>query len=223
MIRLVDVSKTFYADGIAKTVASRISLTFASGRSVALIGRNGAGKSSLLKIISGTMRPDSGHVEAVGSVSWPVGFAGSFHGDLSGLQNTRFVARIYGVDTDQLVDFVHETSELGDQFYLPFRTYSQGMRARLGFATSMGIDFDTYLIDEVTSVGDESFRQKSEHMLRARLETRAAIVVSHSAPLLKRMCKAAVVIENGEAAWFDDVDAALRQHRQNMELQPSPI
>lgn len=223
MIQLVDVSKTFHSDGIAKTVADRISLTFPAGLSVALMGRNGAGKSSLLKLISGTMKPDFGRVEAYGSVSWPVGFAGSFHGDLSGFQNTRFVARIYGVDTDQLVDFVHEISELGDHFYLPFRTYSQGMRARLGFATSMGIDFDTYLIDEITSVGDESFREKSEEILRARLETRGAVVVSHSAPLLKRMCQAAVVIEGGRATWFDNVEAALRQHRQNMQLQPATL
>lgn len=222
MIRLVGLSKTFHSDGIAKTVARDITLTLPTGRSVALIGRNGAGKSSLLKIIAGTMRPGSGRVESTGTISWPVGFAGSFHGDLSGLQNTRFVARIYGVDTDQLVDFVREFSDLGDHFYLPYRTYSQGMRARLGFATSMGIDFDTYLIDEITSVGDEAFRRKSEAMLRARLMTRSAVVVSHSAPMLKRMCDAAVVIEDGEATWFDDVETALRQHRANMELLPQP-
>ena len=216
MIRLRDVSKTFYADGIAKTVAKGLNVEFPAGGAVALIGRNGAGKSSLLKMIAGTMRPSAGRIELVGSVSWPVGFAGSFHGDLSGLQNTRFVARIYGVDTTELVDFVREVSELGDHFYLPFRTYSQGMRARLGFATSMGIDFDTYLIDEITSVGDEAFRDKSEAMLKDRLQTRGAIVVSHSAPLLKRMCDAAVVIEGGEATWFDQVEMALRQHRRNM-------
>lgn len=222
MIRLINVTKTFHTGGIQKTVARDLTVTFPTGRSVALIGRNGAGKSSLLKIIAGTMRPGAGNVETTGSVSWPVGFAGSFHGDLSGLQNTRFVARIYGVDTDELVDFVRDVSELGDQIYLPFRTYSQGMRARLGFAMSMGIDFDTYLIDEITSVGDEAFREKSEAFLRARLETRSAIVVSHSAPLLKRMCDAAVVIENGEATWFDSVEHGLRRHRANMELAALP-
>lgn len=219
MIRLENVSKSYHADGVAKIVANRISLVFPARMSVALIGRNGAGKSSLLKIISGAMRPGSGRVVCSGSVSWPVGFAGGFHGDLSGLQNTRFVARIYGVDTDQLVEFVLNVSELGEHFHLPVRTYSQGMRARLGFAMSMGIDFDTYLIDEVASVGDESFRQKSEAMLRQRLASSGAVVVSHSAPLLKRMCSAAVVIENGEATWFDEVEAALEQHRRNMDMQ----
>ena len=135
-------------------VILRISLSIPAGLPVALLGRNGAGKSSLLRMIAGTMQPDQGHIDVHGSVSWPVGFAGSFHGDLTGLQNTRFVGRIYGVDTDQLVGFVHDFSELGERFRLPVRSYSQGMRARLGFALSMGIAFDSYLIDEVTAVGD---------------------------------------------------------------------
>ena len=105
------------------------------------------------------MRPTSGHIQVSGNVSWPVGFAGSFHGDLTGVQNTRFVARIYGVDSNQLVDFVWEFSELADKLRMPLRSYSQGMRARLAFAISMGVDFDTYLIDEISAVGDAAFRQ----------------------------------------------------------------
>lgn len=213
MIRLEDVSKVFVSDGVRKTIADRISLTFGDEGAVALIGRNGAGKSSLLKLIAGTMRPTSGRVVSDGFVSWPIGFAGSFHGDLSGMQNTRFVARVYGVDTDRLEAFVREMAELGDHFYLPFRTYSSGMKARLAFAVSMGIDFDTYLIDEVTSVGDAAFRDKSEAILESRIAHRAAIVVSHNLPLLARMCSAAVLVEAGRATWFDDVDEAIDVHR----------
>jgi capsular polysaccharide transport system ATP-binding protein len=218
MIRLIDLCKTYHAEGVAKTVADGINLTIPSGRSVALLGRNGAGKSSLLKIIAGTMRPTSGRVECDGTVSWPVGFAGSFHGDLSGVQNVRFVARIYGVDTDRLVDFVRDFAELGGHFNLPFRTYSQGMKARLGFAASMGIDFDTYLIDEITSVGDAAFREKSEEVLGDRLNSRGAIVVSHNMGLLQRMCDAAMVIENGELVWFEDVSSAVAEHQRNMRV-----
>ncbi len=213
MIRLEAVSKEFVSGGVRKVIADRISVTFPSQGAVALIGRNGAGKSSLLKLIAGTMRPTSGRVVADGFVSWPIGFAGSFHGDLSGLQNTRFVARVYGVDTDILEEFVREMAELGDHFHLPFRTYSAGMKARLAFAVSMGIDFDTYLIDEVTSVGDAGFRAKSEAVLEDRIQDRAAIVVSHNLPLLQRMCSAAVVIEQGRATWFDDVGVAIAAHR----------
>lgn len=218
MIRLIDLTKTYYSNGVRTTVAAGINLTIPTGSSVALLGRNGAGKSSLLRMIAGTMRPTSGRIDVEGTVSWPVGFAGSFHGDLSGVQNVRFVARIYGIDTDQLTSFVEEFAELGDHFHLPFRTYSSGMKARLGFAVSMGIAFDTYLIDEVTSVGDASFREKSEVFLHDRLKTSGAIVVSHNLGLLKRMCTAGIIVENGRAVWFDDIDEAISVHRQNMNV-----
>ena len=217
MIRLCNVSKRFYARGVETVVADGFNLTFPEGMSVALLGRNGAGKSCLLKMISGTMRPTSGKVCVAGSVSWPVGFAGSFHGDLTGLQNSRFVARIYGVDTDQLAAFVQDFSELGSHFHLPVRGYSQGMRARLGFALSMGIAFDSYLIDEVTAVGDVAFRQKCEAALAERLRGRSAIVVSHSLGFLCRVCQAGVVIEDGRAAWYDDLGEAIRVHRRMLE------
>ena len=212
MIRLVGVSKTYWSRGAAKTVADRISVTFPDKGAVALIGRNGAGKSSLLRLIAGTLRPDAGRIEARGSVSWPVGFAGSFHGELTGAQNARFVARVHGVKSDRLLEIVEDTAELGAHFRQPFRTYSSGMKARLAFAISMAIDFDTYLIDEVTSVGDAAFRAKSEAMLNARLQFRAAIMVSHNLPLLRRMCDAAVRLENGRAEWFDSVDYAIEAH-----------
>ena len=221
MILLNDVSKTFQVGGVENCVAANLSLCFPEGTSVALLGRNGAGKSSLLRMIAGNMRPDSGQIKVQGSVSWPVGFAGSFHGDLTGLQNTRFVARVYGVDTDQLVHYVSNYAELGDKFWLPVRSYSQGMRARLAFALSMGINFDTYLIDEITAVGDAAFREKCETTLSERLAGRSAIVVSHSLGFLKRVCDAGVVIEDGKAVWFDDVTEAIRLHRQNMKVDAS--
>ncbi|MGI9393711.1 MAG: ABC transporter ATP-binding protein [Boseongicola sp.] len=216
MIQLADVSKVFVCGGIRKVVADRINLILPTQGAVALIGRNGAGKSSLLKLISGTMQPSSGQIIVNGSVSWPVGFAGCFHGELSGRQNTRFVARIYGIDTDALESFVSDFSDLNAHFHLPFRTYSSGMKARLAFAVSMAIDFDTYLIDEVTSVGDAAFRESSEELLAERLKYRAAVVVSHNLPLLQRICRSAVVLENGRARWFDSVDDAINIHRQRM-------
>ena len=214
MIRLIGVTKSFYNAGVETRVADDINLSFPSGKIVGLLGRNGAGKSSLLRMMAGTMRPTSGQVQVEGRVSWPVGFAGGFHGDLTGLQNTRFVARIYGVDSDQLADFVESYSELGAQFRLPVRSYSQGMRARLGFAISMGIAFDIYLIDEITAVGDAAFREKCEAALTERLAGRTGVVVSHSLGFLKRVCDAAVVIEDGQAGWFEDVGAAIKKHRE---------
>ncbi len=163
MIELRRLNKTYVLNGIRKTVARDLSFVFPTGESVGLLGRNGAGKSSLLRMIAGTMSPDSGEVIATGSVSWPVGFAGSFHPDLTGAQNTKFVARIYGVDTDEMVEFVRDFAGLDQHFHLPVRTYSSGMRSRLAFGVSMAIHFDTYLIDEVTSVGDAAFGEKRSH------------------------------------------------------------
>ncbi len=216
MIALANVSKVFHTEGVRVCVARDISLSFPPGLSVAVLGRNGAGKSSLLKMIAGTMRPTSGHIQVSGNVSWPVGFAGSFHGDLTGVQNTRFVARIYGVDSNQLVDFVWEFSELADKLRMPLRSYSQGMRARLAFAISMGVDFDTYLIDEISAVGDAAFRQKCEAALTERLAGKSAIIVSHSLGFLKRVCDAGVVIEEGRAVWFNDLAQAIAVHQQNL-------
>ena len=212
MIRLVDLTKTFFVDGRPTTVVDAANLTIPSGVSVGLLGRNGAGKSTLMQIISGTMRPTSGRVETTGRISWPVGFRGGYHSDLTGAQNARFVARIYGRDTEELIAFVDDFAELGPHLYQPLRTYSQGMRARLAFGISMGIPFDTYLIDEVMSVGDRSFRAKSQALMRDRLEKSGAIIVNHSTNALRRNCEAGIVLEKGKLFYFDDIDDAIEIH-----------
>ncbi len=220
MIRLVELSKAYPLAHGWNVIADRLSATFPSKTAVALLGRNGAGKSSLLRMIAGTMRPDSGRVESTGSISWPVGFAGSFHRDLSGLQNTRFIARVYGVDSDDLAAVVADISELGRQFREPVGTYSSGMRARLAFAVSMGIRFDTYLVDEITSVGDASFRQKCEALMTERLADAGAIVVSHSPGMIKRLCQQGAVLENGQLTHYEDIDEAIRHHEAVMQVPP---
>lgn len=212
MIRLENLTKTYVLDGMRKTVAANIDATFPTGVSVGLLGRNGAGKSTLLRIIAGTMAPTSGRVVRTGSVSWPVGFAGSFHGDLTGAQNIRFVARIYGVDTDALLDFVEDFAELGDHFHMPFRTYSSGMRSRLAFGASMGIGFDTYLVDEVTSVGDALFKKKSSAVFLSRMERSGAIFVSHSMQMMRRMCTSGAVLEGGHLYYHEDIADAVEHY-----------
>jgi len=216
MIELRNLSKSFWIEGQRSIVVDDVSVVFPSGTSVGLFGRNGAGKSTLLQIIAGTMTPTKGRVITTGSVSWPVGFAGSFHGDLTGAQNTRFIARVYGVDTDGLVAFVEDFAELGKHFHMPLRSYSSGMRARLAFGVSMGIRFDTYLVDEVTSVGDAAFRKKSEIVFHQRMRNSGAIVVSHTMPLMKRLCTMGMVLENGKLVVHDNIDDAVAHHLRNM-------
>lgn len=216
MIRLEGVSKAF-GDHV---VARDLDYTFPPGSSVAILGRNGAGKSTLLQMIAGTLSPDRGVIHRHGSVSWPVGFAGSFHGDLTGLQNVRFVARIYGVDSDELGDFVAEVAGLGRHLSAPVRDYSAGMRARLAFAVSMGVPFDTYLIDEVTAVGDAAFRRESEAILASRLSRSGAIVVSHALGQVQRLCDRALVLEAGSLTPFEDVDTAIAHYQSLLRDRP---
>ena len=201
MIELRGLSKSFRTRSGRKIVAQDISAIFPPRRAVAILGRNGAGKSTLLRMISGALDPDAGRVLRRGSVSWPVGFAGSFHPDLTGVQNVRFIARVYGIDTDELVDFVADFAELGAHFHQPVREYSSGMRSRLAFGASMGIRFDTYLVDEVTAVGDAAFQQKC----LGRMETvakqgRTVLFVSHNMGAIRSLCTKGIVLDQGTVA-----------------------
>ena len=216
MIALQNLSKSFWTPQGPKIVADDITAVFPTGARVALMGRNGAGKSTMMEMISGVVRPDSGRIETRGTVSWPVGFAGSFHRDMTGAQNTRFVARVYGVDTDDLLAFVKDFAELGPHFHLPIRNYSAGMRARLAFGVSIGIPFDTYLVDEVTSVGDTEFKRKSKAVFLDRMRNAGAIVVSHSPQQLRDFCTSGAVLENGKLTYHENLDDAIAHHAENM-------
>ncbi|MFY1714020.1 ABC transporter ATP-binding protein [Tritonibacter mobilis] len=217
MVVLEDLWKSFHVRGDEKIVARGINAVFPTGTATALLGRNGAGKSTMMKMIAGNQKPTSGRIWSDGTISWPVGFAGSFHGELTGSQNVRFIARIYGVDTDMLCGFVEDFAELGGHYHLPLRTYSSGMKSRLAFGVSMGIRFDTYLVDEVTSVGDERFKSKANRIFMERIGASGAIVVSHSMGLIKQLCSKAAVLENGQLFFFDNVQEAIDFHLANMK------
>lgn len=216
MIELRDLTKIYSLNGRHKVVADCINAVFPTGRSVALLGRNGAGKSTLLQMIAGTVSPSDGEIVTTGTISWPVGFAGSFHPELTGSQNVRFIGRVYGVDTDELIDFVQDFAGLGTHFKLPFKTYSSGMRSRLAFGTSMGIGFDTYLVDEVTAVGDAQFRALSQRVFNERMKTAGAVVVTHGMGQVRDMCDAVAVLDNGKLTYYDDVDDGIVAHSENM-------
>jgi capsular polysaccharide transport system ATP-binding protein len=217
VIRFENLTKSFAIRGERRVVIDNLNLALPTGKSLALLGRNGAGKSTLLQMIAGTMRPDSGRIVHSGTVSWPVGFGGSFHRELTGAQNIRFIARIYGVDTDALMAFVEDFSELGKFFHMPVRSYSSGMRSRLTFGASMGIRFDTYLVDEVTAVGDAVFRRKSRAVFADRMRHSSAIMVNHSMGQLREFCNAGLVLEGGQLQYFDDLEEAIELHQSMMK------
>lgn len=216
MIELRHVKKRFRTNGSVKIVARDLNIVFPTGQSIGLLGRNGAGKSSLLGMIAGTIAPDSGKVISDGTISWPVGFGGSFHAEMTGAQNAKFVARIYGADTDDLLEFVRDFAGLGQHFHLPVRTYSAGMRARLAFGVSMALPFDTYLIDEVTATGDAAFTAKSSTILKERLSGASALIVSHSMDMLRNLCTSGAVLDDGRIFYYARIEKAIEHHEMLM-------
>lgn len=218
MIELQHVTKAYRYRGIPKYIARDVSAKIPPGAKLALLGRNGAGKSTLLAMISGSLNPDRGRIIVTGSISWPIGLTGSIQNDLTGIQNVRFLARVYGVDSDELVDFVGDFADLGLNYAEPVRNYSSGMRSRLTFGMSMGIRFDTYLIDEVTATGDVAFRGKSQKLFEDRLAKAGLIFVSHSEAQSRELCTSGAVLENGNITFYDDVNEALAVHNRNMQV-----
>ena len=212
MIFLDNISKSFRTRHGRRVIVDQVTLEFPTRGRVGLLGKNGAGKTTLMSMISGVMAPDSGQIIREGEMSWPLGFSGGMHGELSGAQNVRFVARIYGKDSKDLLNYVNEFAELGPYMDMPVRSYSSGMRARLAFGLSLGVSFDYYLIDEVTAVGDKGFVDKAREALSRRLENAGVIMVSHSVPNLKQFCTSGVVLHNGTLEYYEDIDDAIEVH-----------
>ena len=218
MIQLDHVSKSFRRERVTRHILHDVSFEVPSDRNIAILGRNGAGKSTLMRLIAGTLQPDRGKVIRHRRVSWPMGFSGAAHPALTGAQNTRFVARIYGRDSAGLDEYVQDFAELGAYYHLPVSTYSSGMKARLAFALSMGVDFEVYLVDEVIGVGDTTFRRKCADAFRQRMDRSRVLMISHNAATLRQFCDAGLVIEAGRLTYFDTVDAAIDAHEMTLAL-----
>jgi capsular polysaccharide transport system ATP-binding protein len=214
MIRLRQVSKSFRMHGGKMNhVLKSVDAEFPTGRNIGIFGLNGAGKSTLIKLLAGAEHPDSGSIDRVGMVSFPLGFDSVFHPNLTGRENIKFISRIYGVEIKTVMRYVEDFSELGAFLDNPIGDYSSGMRAKFAFGVCLAMNFDTYLIDEITEVGDFRFRQKALSAFRERALVSDIIVVSHNIDTIKSYCDMGAVLHQGNLSFFDSVDDAARVFR----------
>jgi capsular polysaccharide transport system ATP-binding protein len=212
MLLIHNVTKRYPLQHGYRTVLDRVNLTVHAGERIGILGRNGSGKSTLIRLISGAEQPTSGRVHRGMKVSWPLAFAGGFQSHLTGLDNLRFICRIYDTTIEDKIDYVQDFSELGPYFREQVRFYSSGMRARLAFALSMVIEFDCYLIDEVVAVGDSRFHEKCQHELFEKRGHKSMIIVSHDPNFIGAHCQDTAVIVKGKLRAFSDVQAGFEYY-----------
>jgi capsular polysaccharide transport system ATP-binding protein len=213
MIRVENVRKVYRGLDRKHVVLDDVSFEVPPGFKLGLLGRNGSGKSTLIRLIGKVEMPTRGRIDHDMSVSWPLGFGGTFQGSLTGIDNIKFIARIYGQDYATLRRFVDDFAELGEFLYEPVKTYSSGMCARLAFALSIAIEFDCYLIDEVILVGDQRFQARCKEHLFDRKADRALVIASHDLDFIKATCDGALVVAAGRGQYFDDVEDAVVAYR----------
>ena len=219
MIRVRNLKKVYKTRFGENRVFEDISFDLAMGEKLGILGRNGAGKSTLVRLISGAERPTAGSIDADMSVSWPIAFGGAFQPNLTGLDNIRFISRIYDQDIEENLAFVEDFAELGPYLGEEVRTYSSGMRARLAFAISMIIEFDCFLIDEVGAVGDARFHERCNYELFRKRADRAMIIISHDASYIRDHCNRFAVLHDGRLVQFDDFDEAYHDFREKIGLE----
>jgi capsular polysaccharide transport system ATP-binding protein len=209
MIVCENLRKAYKHGRSEKQVLKGLNIVIEPGQHLALLGRNGAGKTTLMKLIGGVEMPTSGKISRKMTISWPLGFNGGFQGSLTGYDNARFIARIYGQEYESVRGFVEEFTELGRQLRAPVKTYSSGMRARLAFALSLAIEFDCYMIDEIILVGDQRFHRKCHEELFVKRGDRTLILASHSHEAVRDYCSSGLVLHEGEGVLYSDISEAL--------------
>ncbi len=212
MIKLHNLTKYYPSELGRQYVFQDLNATLPEGRNIALLGSNGAGKSTLFRILAGSEYPEKGKVITDKNLSWPVALATGIHPQMTGRENTRFIGRVNGViDLDAYEEKVKSFAGLGTKYELPVKNYSSGMRARLAFGCCISIDFDVYLIDEATSVGDQPFRRKAKQALIKKCQSSSVsvIMVSHDMDEIREFCDSAVILHKGELTFYDDLERAI--------------
>ena len=209
MLEFENVSKSFWTGTQRKVILDRVSFRVELGNSLGILAPNGTGKTTLINMMAGLEKPDEGNIYRNCKISYPLGFMGGVINKLTGMENSRYIARLYGLDPDYVEAFCRWLCGIEEYFDMPVGTYSQGMRARLTFALLLALDFDIYLIDEgMPQTTDVEFNKKAGDLLRERLETATIIIVSHQPATLERFAKKAAVLKDGYLHMFDTLEEA---------------
>lgn len=212
MILFNNVSKAYKVHRHWKPVFNNLNFAIHRGDAVGICGANGAGKSTLMRMLAGVEPQTGGKITRTMTTSWPIGFTSAFQLGMTGADNARFIARVYGKDENELLGTVEEFAELGEYLHQPVRTYSTGMQARLAFGISLTIDFECYLIDEITGAGDVRFRTKSENALMERRQRAALVMISHDPGTLQQYCNKGAVLYGGSLTFFNSISEACEVH-----------
>ena len=217
MIELKNVTKYFKTNSSKKYILKSANLVIPDNINIGILGRNGAGKSTIMRMLGRIEFPDYGQIISQNTFSWPLGLSGGFVGNMTGRSNVKFVCRLYGKNAKQIkeiIEFVYDFSELKDYFDMPIKTYSSGMKSRLSFGLSLAFDFDYLLIDETLSVGDSRFRKKSKEALMKKIENCNVLLVSHDMKTLRDICDAAIVINDGDIKYLDNIEDAIKEYEE---------
>ncbi|MDO6691945.1 ABC transporter ATP-binding protein [Aliiglaciecola sp. 3_MG-2023] len=214
MIKLERLTKYYPSKIGNQYIFKDINFEIPSNHNIGILGSNGAGKSTLFRLLAGSEYPNKGRIVTDLNLSWPVALSSGIHPHMTGRENTRFIGRINGVaDLAAYEQRVQKFAELGQKYDLPVRFYSSGMRPRLAFACSIAIDFDVYLIDEVTSVGDAKFRRKAKEALLERSENANVIMVSHDMDEIRQFCDSTIVLDKGNFTFYNDLEQGIEAYR----------
>lgn len=214
MIRLENITKYYPSSLGNQYIFKELTFDIPSGHNIGILGSNGAGKSTLFRLLAGSEYPNTGRIVTDLNLSWPVALTTGIHQQMTGQENTRFIGKINGIaDLESYEERVKSFAELGQKYYLPVRSYSSGMKPRLAFACSIAIDFDVYLIDEVTSVGDAKFRRKAKEALLERSKQASVIMVSHEMNEIRQFCDSAIVLHKGELTFYNDLDRGIEEYQ----------
>jgi capsular polysaccharide transport system ATP-binding protein len=214
VIEFKNVSKSFFNKGIRTSVIEDFSFTFTPEKNYAIVGANGGGKTTVINLISGSEVASYGNIYRKGKVSWPLGFRAGFNGAMTGIENIKFVSRIYGQNTSKIISFVYDFSDLREKLSIPIKSYSNGMKARLAISLSLAIDFNCYLVDEVIAVGDMQFKKKCRSALKEKFKNSFLIMASHSPRLIKDYCDCGLLLRNGKLVYYNSIDLLLQAYKE---------